>query len=60
MLLDFMVQRGEVAVAGRKAGVLRVDAVHHDEPFGKTMAAAVDCEIAALARWLERDLTRAG
>jgi uncharacterized protein YcaQ len=44
------------ATADRKAGVLRVDAVHQDEPFGKTMAAAVHREIADLARWLQLEL----
>ena len=45
------------AVADRKAGVLRVHAIHHDVPFGKTMTAAVDGEIKDLAHWLELDLT---
>ncbi len=40
------------AAADRKAGVLRVHAVHEDEPFGRATAAAVKAEIAALARWL--------
>jgi hypothetical protein len=33
------------ATADRKAGVLRVDAIHQDVTFDKTMAAAVDSEI---------------
>ncbi|MEP6665813.1 MAG: crosslink repair DNA glycosylase YcaQ family protein [Nocardioidaceae bacterium] len=45
------------ATADRNAGVLRVDAIHEDVTFNKTMAAAVDHEIEDLARWLELDLT---
>ena len=44
------------ATADRKAGVLRVSAIHHDVPFGKAMTAAVDHEIEDLARWLDLDL----
>ncbi|HEU5269883.1 MAG TPA: crosslink repair DNA glycosylase YcaQ family protein [Jatrophihabitans sp.] len=44
------------ATADRKAGVLRVDAMHQDVPFGRTMAAAVHREIVDLARWLELEL----
>jgi uncharacterized protein YcaQ len=33
------------AMADRKAGVLRVNAIHQDEPFTKAMSAAVDGEI---------------
>jgi hypothetical protein len=40
------------ATADRAAGVLRVDAIHRDVTFSKTMAAAVRREIADLARWL--------
>ena len=47
------------ATADRKAGVLRVDAVHHDVDFTKTMTADVKREIADLARWLELDLVSA-
>jgi uncharacterized protein len=46
------------ATADRKAGVLRVDAVHRDVDFTKAMTADVDREIADLARWLELDLVR--
>jgi uncharacterized protein YcaQ len=46
------------ATADRKAGVLRVEAVHQDAPFDKTMTAAVESEIKDLAHWLELDLTR--
>ena len=44
------------ATADRKAGVLRVDAVHEDEPFDEATSAAVRSEIEDLARWLELDL----
>jgi uncharacterized protein len=44
------------ATADRKGGVLRVDAIHRDVPFSKTMAAAISDEIADLARWLGLDL----
>jgi uncharacterized protein YcaQ len=48
------------ATADRKAGVLRVDAIHQDMAFNKTMTAAVDREIKELARWLELDLKLPG
>ena len=48
------------ATADRKAGVLRVDAIHQDVPFDLTMSAAVDAEIDDLAHWLELDLTLPG
>jgi uncharacterized protein YcaQ len=44
------------AAADRKAGVLRVHAVHDDIGFPKTMAKAVDAQLADLARWLDMDL----
>ena len=44
------------ATADRKAGVLRVAAVHRDVPFSKAMTAAVDREIKDLARWLDLEL----
>jgi uncharacterized protein len=40
------------ATADRKAGVLRVTAVHEDVPFTRPVAAAVHREIADLAEWL--------
>jgi uncharacterized protein YcaQ len=46
------------ATADRKAGVLRVDAIHQDVPFDPFMAAAVDGEIKDLAGWLELELVR--
>ena len=48
------------ATADRKAGVLRVDAIHQDVPFDEAMTAAIDDEIKDLARWHELDLTRPG
>ncbi len=40
------------ATADRKAGVLRVAAVHEDEPFAPEVRDEVCAEIAALAAWL--------
>jgi uncharacterized protein len=40
------------AKADRKAGTLAVNALHEDVRFTKTMRAAVDAEIEALAAWL--------
>jgi uncharacterized protein YcaQ len=48
------------ATADRAAGVLRVDALHEDEPFPTATAAAVRREIADLARWLDLDLALPG
>jgi len=44
------------ATADRRAGVLRVDAIHQDVPFTTTMAVAVRREIKDLARWLDLEL----
>ena len=44
------------ATADRDAGVLRVDAIHEDEPFDKAMQAAVDREVESLALWLGLEL----
>jgi uncharacterized protein len=46
------------ATADRNAGVLRVDAVHQDVPFDRTMTAAIDGEVEDLASWLRLDLDR--
>jgi uncharacterized protein YcaQ len=46
------------ASADRTEGVLRVHAVHEDEPFDDGTAAAVDAEIEDLADWLTLDLVR--
>ncbi len=40
------------AKADRKAGVLRVNAVHEDQPFSDEVREAVDAELRALAGWL--------
>lgn len=40
------------AAADRKAGVLRVDALHEDEPFRPEVRDAVRAEVDALAAWL--------
>ncbi len=48
------------ATADRTAGVLRVDAIHEDEPFTKTATMAVRRELKDLARWLELDLVLPG
>lgn len=47
------------AIADRKTGVLRVNAVHDDERFTMAMASAIDAEIARLGRWLAMDVDRA-
>ncbi|MGZ4137866.1 MAG: DNA glycosylase AlkZ-like family protein [Actinomycetota bacterium] len=47
------------AAANRDAGVLRVDAIHEDEPFTKTVTLAVRRELKDLAGWLELDLALA-
>lgn len=44
------------ATADKKAGVLRVNTVHQDVEFTKTMTTAISREIKDLARWLELDL----
>lgn len=44
------------ATADRSAGVLRVHAVHEDEPWSKTGRAAIEREIRSLAAWLELDV----
>jgi len=40
------------AKADRKAGVLRIHALHEDEPFDDGIRGAVEAEIRDLARWL--------
>jgi len=47
------------AAADRKAGVLRVNAVHQDVSFTPEMSAAIDAEIASLAAWLGLEERRA-
>jgi uncharacterized protein YcaQ len=46
------------ATADRKAGHLRVDAVHADVRWTKAIRAGVDAELAALATWLGLDGVR--
>jgi uncharacterized protein YcaQ len=48
------------ATTDRKAGVLRVDAIHQDEPFTKAMTTAVNREVKDLARWLGLSLRLPG
>jgi uncharacterized protein YcaQ len=43
------------AIADRKAGVLRVNAIHEDVRFTRAIAKAVQAEVNDLARWLELD-----
>jgi uncharacterized protein YcaQ len=45
------------ATADRKAGVLRINAIHQDVTFNKTTTTAVHDEIEDLARWLQLDPT---
>ena len=45
------------AEADPAGGMLRVYAVHEDEPWSATTRAAVDAEIADLARWLDLEVT---
>jgi len=44
------------ATTDRSERVLRVDAIHQDMPFTKTMTAKVTSELADLAQWLDVDL----
>ena len=44
------------ATAERDRGVLRVDAVHEDEPFDAALRAAVEAEIESLATWLDLEV----
>lgn len=44
------------ATADRRAGVLRVDAIHEDAEFGKSVTEDVRHEIEDLARWLGLEL----
>ncbi|KQY46893.1 DNA glycosylase AlkZ-like family protein [Cellulomonas sp. Root137] len=52
---DRLVGKLDVA-ADVKAGVLRVHAVHEDDPWSPDARAAVDAEIEDLAHWLELEL----
>lgn len=46
------------AKAHRRAGLLRVHAVHEELPFDDQIGAAVDEQIRAMARWLRLDVDR--
>jgi hypothetical protein len=46
------------AVADRRAGVLQVNAVHHDVRLTKAVRSAIDGELGALAAWLGLELVR--
>ena len=46
------------ATADRKGGVLRVHAVHEDEPFSPAELSRVWAEVDELARWLELEVER--
>jgi len=48
------------ATADRKAGLLRVDAIHEDQPFTKAATTAIRAEITDLARWLDLHLDLPG
>ncbi|HVX46887.1 MAG TPA: crosslink repair DNA glycosylase YcaQ family protein [Mycobacteriales bacterium] len=48
------------AATDRKRAVLRVDAIHEDVPFTRTMAAKLHHELADLAGWLEVELLLPG
>jgi uncharacterized protein YcaQ len=41
------------ATAERDRGVLRVDAIHEDEPWDSPTRAAVRAEVESLSRWLD-------
>ncbi|MFB7886109.1 DNA glycosylase AlkZ-like family protein [Microbacterium sp. NPDC056057] len=48
------------AKSDRKAGLLRVHAVHEDEPFTEQVRESVDAEIQDLARWLGLEMVGPG
>jgi uncharacterized protein YcaQ len=48
------------ATADRKAGILRVNAVHQDMPWTAAQTEAIRAEITGLATWLELDLDLPG
>ena len=48
------------ATTDRKQGVLRVDAIHEDEPFSAKLTAEVRRELTDLAQWLDVQLLLAG
>jgi len=48
------------ATADRKAGILRVNALHQDFPWTPQMTEAINAEITDLAKWLKMDLDLPG
>lgn len=44
------------AMSDRKAGILRINAIHEDTPFPKTLTTTLHREIRALAQWLQLEL----
>jgi uncharacterized protein YcaQ len=46
------------AIADRRAGEFRVNAIHRDVPFTKAMTAGIDDQIGDLARWVGLPVTR--
>jgi uncharacterized protein len=48
------------AITDRERGALKVNAIHQDEPFSKTLAAAVEREIRELADWVGKELSLTG
>ena len=47
------------ATADRKAGVLRVDAIHEDVKFTRAIVEGVQAELESLAAWLGLDTIQA-
>ena len=48
------------AVADRKGSVLRVNAIHEDVKFTRTMTKAVQAELQDLASWLDMSAIESG
>jgi uncharacterized protein YcaQ len=44
------------AIADRKAGILRVNAIHEDVPFSAAMSDDVRAELVELAGWLRLEV----
>jgi uncharacterized protein YcaQ len=53
---DRLVGKLDATADRKQSGCLLVHAIHEDEPFTRTVAAAVRHEIVDLARWVELDL----
>jgi uncharacterized protein YcaQ len=54
---DQLIGKADI-IADRKAGVLRVNAIHEDVKFTKAMTAGVSAEIADLGKWLDLPVRR--